>query len=252
MSPTARFRGWVNEVGPAVGQTTSEVLMNAMEALVRRYSTQSVNGQRLRLYTTRMAHPENARVGLLGFNQATGFPADKVSPDQYVAAMLDGRRGRALYEELRGERGPSRTRQNIDRLSERLGGDVLEFNVVCYATSMGGDLTDTKNPGGKASGRQACLDVLTAARLPVLIVHGSRAAKELGHMLSASLPPPASKLIDGVSCRHVQTQLRGQPYAPLVFVIPSLAPPAWNRWQNWAEPHIAEVAAAVANSSTPA
>ena len=218
--------------------------MNAMEALVRRYSTQSVNGQRLHLYTTRMTHPESARVGLLGFNQVTGFHADKVSPDQYVAAMLDGQRGRALYERVRGNRGPSRTRQNIDRVSERLGGDVLEFNVVCYATSMSSDLTQAKNPGGKAAGWQACLDVLIAACLPVLIVHGSRAAKELGRMLSVSLPSAASKRTDGVSYRHVQTQLGGLPYTPLVFVIPSLAPPAWNRWQKWAEPHVAEVAAA--------
>ena len=224
--------------------------MNALETLVRRYSTQSVNGQRLRLYTTCMAHPEDARIGLLGFNQATGFPSDSVSPDQYVAAMLDGRLGRALYKRLRGDRGPSRTRQNIDRVSEQLGGDVLEFNVVCYATPMGSDLTQTRNPGGRDAGQRAGLDVLAAARLPVLIVHGSGAAKELGHMLSVSLPSAASKLTDGVSCRHIQTQLEGLPYAPLVFVIPSLAPPAWNRWQKWAEPHVAELVAAVRNSLT--
>ena len=91
---------------------------------------------------------------------------------------------------------------------------------------MSSDLAPTKNPGGKAAGWQACLDVLIAACLPVLIVHGSRATKELGRMLSVSLPPAASKLTGGVSFRHVQTHLRGLPYTPLVFVIPSLAPPA--------------------------
>ncbi len=111
-----------------------------------------------------MAHPENARIGLL---------------NQYAAAMLNGRLGRALYKRLRSDRGPSRTRQNIDRVSEQLGGYVLEFNVVCYATSMGSDLTQTKNPGGKDAGQQVGLDVLAAARLPVLIVHGSKAVRKL-------------------------------------------------------------------------
>ena len=103
---------------PQIGFGTSCVdHMNAMEALARRYSTQSVNGQRLRLYTTCMAHPENARVGLLGFNQATSFPADTVSPDQYVAAMLDGQLNRALYERTRQSWSKSDTTEH--RPSER-------------------------------------------------------------------------------------------------------------------------------------
>lgn len=53
-------------------------------------------------------------------------------------------------------------------------------------------------------------------------------------------PAAASKQSDDVSCAYVQTQMRGEPYATIVFVIPSLAPPKWNGWQKWAQPHLAE------------
>jgi hypothetical protein len=211
--------------------------MTAMEALVRRYSTCVVDGQRLRLHMTRMEHPEHARIGLLGFNQATPFLADRVSPDDYVAAMLHGPTGRALNKKLRDERGPSPTRQIIDSVSDKLGGNVLELNAICYSTPTRRDLTEKNHPGGRAAGRKASLAVLSAVPLPVLIVHGSGAARELGRTLRASLPDPASKPADGVSCCQIQTELLGRTYEPFVVVIRSLSPRAWHHWKDWAPQH---------------
>ena len=197
-----------------------------------------------------MAHPEKARIFVVGYNQATGFPAALVgSHDDYIDALFNrnDRSCQKLYERLRGDDGPSPTRKHIDKLREDLAreglDDVVETNVICYSTPMSSDLAQMQNKGGKAVGRQIFEEILAIIRPKILIAHGARTAKELGRVLSARLPAAAATKADHVSCARIHTYLRGESYTPIVLVIPSLAPPAWNVWQKWAEAHLAEACA---------
>jgi len=210
--------------------------MNTLEASIRQH-TQAVNGQFPRPWMTDTPHPEQARVFIVGYNQATGFPTERIgSHDEYVDALFNrnGQSCRKLYERLRGDRGPSLTRTNIDTLRECLAGegivDVVETNVICYGTAMGRNLAHLQNPGGRSRGRELFREILTIIRPRVLIAHGAGTTKELGRVLSEKLPAV------GVS------------YVPSVFVIPSLAPPKWNVWQKWALPHFAELSVQVRKS----
>ena len=124
--------------------------MSPLEASIRRL-TQPVNGQFPRPWMTTMAHPEKARIFVVGYNQATGFPAARIgSHDDFIDALFNRNEGscRKLYEQLRGEDGPSPTRKNIDRLQENLAreglDDVVETNVICYSTPMSNDLTQSE------------------------------------------------------------------------------------------------------------
>jgi hypothetical protein len=73
----------------------------------------------------------------------------------------------------------------------------------------------------------------------VLIAHGAGTRDTLGKLLGASLPaPPAGN---------------SKPRAAIaedmkIFIIPSLAPPKWNHWHDWAEQYLAKVAKAVASA----
>lgn len=216
--------------------------VNTLEASIRRL-TQPVSGQFPRPWMTDMTRPEKALVFVVGYNQATGFSVDKVyggDHNAYIDSLFNrnGKSCRALYEQIRGGKGPSPTRKNIDCLRNRLAKrgicDVLETNVICYAAPMGKDLAQD----GKAAGRPIFLEILRIIRPIILIAHGVKTRKKLGRVLSTKLPAAASNQADGVSCARVHTQPRGESYAPMVFVIPSLAPPEWNKWKNWAPPHL--------------
>jgi len=201
---------------------------------------------------TSMAHPEKARIFIVGNNPATDFPAAMVgSHDDYIDALFNrnDRSCRELYDQLRGDKGPSPTRKNIDMVRKNLAReslfDVIETNVICYSTPRSSDLTLVKNQGGKAVGRHIFEEVLAIVRPKVLIAHGAGTIKELGRVFSTQLPVAAQEQADDVSCVRIRTILRGVSYAPIVFVVPSLAPPKWNVWQKWAEPHLAEMCAQV-------
>lgn len=220
--------------------------MNTLETSIR-CLTRCVNGQFPRPWMTDVEHPEKVRIFIVGYNQATSCPAKLIAHDAYIDALFNrnGRLCRELYRLLRGDAGPSRTHKNIDILKDGLAtrglNDVMVTNAICYSTPMNGDLTTGKHPGGKALGRQIFAELLELIRPAVLIAHGARTTKELGRVLSTKLPAAASKQADGVSCVRVHTKLRGEsPYAPMVIVVPSLAPPKWNSWQAWAQPHLTE------------
>jgi hypothetical protein len=90
--------------------------MNTLEASIRRL-TQPVNGQFPRPWMTDMAHPEKARVFIVGRNQAKVFPAAALvgGHEAYIDALFNrsGKSCRKLYEEMSGREGPSPTRENI-------------------------------------------------------------------------------------------------------------------------------------------
>jgi hypothetical protein len=126
--------------------------------------------------------------------------------------------------------------------------NVLETNVVCYSTPMGGDMASAEHHGGKAAGRAIFETVLTLIRPPILIVHGVRASRELGHVLGQTLPRAAADQEAGVSSICAHARWPSDPYAPKVFVIPSLAPPAWNGWSRWAPSHLVTLCAQVSDA----
>ena len=75
----------------------------------------------------------------------------------------------------------------------------------------------------------------------ILIAHGAGTRKELGKVLGVALPEcptgPEQWAIKLVTYEGNRLQ---------VFVIPSLAPPAYNRWQSWAPAYLDAVAGEVA------
>ena len=75
----------------------------------------------------------------------------------------------------------------------------------------------------------------------ILIAHGAGTRKELGKVLGVALPEcpkgPKQMALESVTCGEHRLQ---------VFVIPSLAPPAYNRWQSWAPAYLDAVAGEVA------
>jgi|NGEPerStandDraft_6_1074524.scaffolds.fasta_scaffold127555_1 hypothetical protein len=123
--------------------------------------------------------------------------------------------------------------------------DVLETNVICYSTPMSSDLAHKTHQGGKAAGRAIFFALLEIIRPAALIAQGARTNKELARVLCTDLPSPPLHQADGVTRARIHAQLRGEAYAPMIIAIPSLAPPKWNAWQKWAQPHLAEVCSEV-------
>lgn len=125
---------------------------------------------------------------------------------------------------------PSRARQNIDALVDRLNRsdihNILETNVICYFTTMSKNLRDEAHAGGAIQGEEIFRYLLNEISPSVLIFHGVGAVKRIGVILNIpQLNVPGNV---GDHCA-VQTERH------LVIPIPSLAPPAYHRrkWSSW-------------------
>ena len=199
--------------------------------------------------------PGSSRVFLIGFNQATPLPASIVEHDDYLDALFN-RNGRSiakLYEEVRGK-GSSDTRQNIDHVTALLRDkgitDVLETNVVCYATPKSSKgLQKREHSGGELRGKRIFAALLDEIRPPVLLAHGARTRKELAKALQCALrelPELPRGPDDEIPSRLIETNIGVRGYRAHVFLIPSLAPPAWDtwpqghqhKWHQWAWPYV--------------
>lgn len=210
--------------------------------------TQPLNGQYPRPWMTELRDPLQAKVFIVGKNQATAFTLEKVGTHKRHMDSLFNRNGescRGLYDEVtKGE--PSRTRLNIDDLTRRLGSrgvyEILETNVICYSTPMSSHLAKQIHTGGRQRGDEIFRTLLSCIRPPILVAHGADTAKKLGRSLGAELPSPPQRPDDLVRIR-----LNDEGYKPLVIVIPSLARPAFNAWCNWAPAHLDNVAIEVAS-----
>jgi hypothetical protein len=170
-------------------------------------------------------------------NQRHGFRVEDVGPhDRYLDILFN--RGsetcRQLYDRLVDR--PSPTRLNTDDLVMRLAKegvrDVLETNVICYSTPMSAHLRQTIHAGGAAKGRELFRFLIETIEPRVLISHGSGTAKELGSALNYEMPEPPLQ-----PAEPVEVHVAGL----VVILIPSLAPPAYNRWCRWAPDHLDEV-----------
>lgn len=213
-----------------------------LEATIRQL-TKPINGQYPRPWMTSLTDPAEANVFTVGKNQRNGFDAAEVgSHDHYVDTLFN--RGsetcRALYDRIAGT--PSPTRKNTDafvrQLVERGVSKVIETNVICYSTPMSADLRAAHHIGGSERGTEIFKVLLRQIRPRVLIAHGSDTVRNLGRVLGSELPAPSDKPSDPQSIRIGEIA---------VFVIPSLAPPAFNKWSRWSSDHLAAVSDQVAN-----
>jgi hypothetical protein len=205
--------------------------------------TQPINGQYPRPWMTAAINPASAQVFTVGRNQRNPFPVGSIgSHERYVDTLFN--RGpetcRQLYDRLIGK--PSPTRKNTDDLVWKLAQhgvrDILETNVICYSTPMSADLWQRDHYGGAARGRDLFQGLLHIVRPKVLIAHGRGTTKELERVLGHPLPVPPEEPSEPLQSRVGEL---------VVFVIPSLAPPGWNKWSSWAQGHLDLVCRLVAD-----
>lgn len=211
---------------------------------VMKQLTLPLNDQYPRPWMTKLADPTQAKVFIVGKNQAKGYPVEKVgSHSRHMDALFNrnGESCRGLYDEVTGGE-PSRTRSNIDSLTsrlERLGvSEVQETNVICYSTPVSSDLSLPFHTGGRVRGREIFRTLLHFVRPKVLIVHGAGASRELSKLLKNHLPDPPTS----------PEEFPSQPTEfGTVFVIRSLAPPEFNNWSAWAQTYLDLLAQRVAH-----
>lgn len=213
-------------------------MRSAFEATISQL-TQPVAGQYPRPWMSSLQDPLEARVFIVGMNQAKGYPVDSVgSHARHMDALFNrnGQSCRGLYDEITGGK-PSPTRTNIDDLRMRLASegirDVLETNVICYSTARSRDLTRPEHVAGAVKGDQIFRALLSHVRPAVLIAHGAGTSTQLGRCLGVRLPDPPEQAED---LRLLEVEYGDR--SMTVFVVPSLAPPQWNSWKNWAGPHL--------------
>jgi hypothetical protein len=210
--------------------------------------TAPIGNQYPRPWTTLAAEPERARVFIVGANQATAFERNLCTHDEFVDSLFDRGLAARLYARARGggTSPPSLARRNIQMLAELLdshGVPALETNVVCYATPMSSDLRRPEHRAGAERGAEVFRALLERVRPDALLVHGEGVRKQLSRSLGTTLPEPARAAADEPAKKRVAGD-----WDLDVYVIQSLAPPAWNRWSGWAPEHLARLAGEVART----
>jgi hypothetical protein len=96
--------------------------------------------------------------------------------------------------------------------------------------------------GGRERGRQIFRFLLGVIEPPILIAHGASTREELEDVLGADLAPPPDDATGAIR----KTRVKGLSYNPTVYCIPSLAPPAFNKWSRWSADYLNKLAADVA------
>jgi hypothetical protein len=212
-----------------------------LEAAIRPL-TQPLNGKYPRPWMTSLRNPSEANVFTVGKNQRHGYdPAEVGSHDHFVDTLFN--RGsetcRALYDRIAVS--PSPTRTNTDHLvrllCDRGVSKVIETNVICYSTPMSSDLRAAHHIGGTERGTEIFKLLLRLIQPTVMIAHGTDTVRKLSKVLGRDLPAPPDKPGDP---RPIQID------GTVIFVIPSLAPPAFNKWSSWSSGHLAAVSDQVA------
>ena len=212
-------------------------MMDTFEEKIREL-TQPFNGQLPRPWMTRMKNPLEADVFIVGMNQRNPYSAVDVSHEKHLDALFNrnGETCRGLYDEMTKGR-PSPTQRNIDGFTDRLNQrnihNILETDVVCYSTPMSPDLRKPEHAGGARKGEEIFRYLLAEIAPIVLVVHGARSVKSISRILKMDrlgVPRSADEICD------VQTEQH------LVVPIPSLAPPAFNRWSSWSDVYLDGVA----------
>lgn len=209
------------------------------EAEITRLTT-PINGQFPRPWMTDLVDPQDALLFIVGRNQATPYPKNKLTHQRHVNALFNraGESCDKLYKEM-SQGTPTRGNSHLlRRFLEEEGVDaILETNVVCYSTPKSSHLRDPKHKGGRERGERIFEYLLKAVPPRVLIVHGKETRRDLMRLLKKDLPltPAESGAPQPANINGIK-----------VFVIPSLAPPQWNKWCRWAEEYLREIAKAAA------
>lgn len=207
-----------------------------LETRIRALTTE-INGQFPRPWMTTATDPSACDIVIVGRNQRNAYPADQVgSHDHFINTLFNrGDEGcRELYDRITP--APSPTRVNIDKLTQTLRrhteAEILETNVICYSTPMSADLFKEEHVGGRKTGREIFLTIWEIVRPKILIAHGAGTIKDLRRLFSVDLPDAPVSRSSAITCK----------LGPAVFVsMPSLAPPGYNKWCNWAEEYFEEV-----------
>ena len=211
--------------------------MDKFEEKIREL-TKPINGQLPRPWMTKMRNPLEADVFIVGRNQRNPYSEIEILHQRHLDALFNrnGESCRGLYDEVTKGK-PSRTRRNIDDLAARLNQrnihNILETDVVCYSTPMGADLRKQTNAGGAIKGEEIFRYLLAEIAPAVLIVHGAGSVKHISRMLEMDrlkVPRSTDEIFDVQTERH------------LVIPVPSLAPPAFNKWSSWSDGYLDEVA----------
>ncbi|RJG02001.1 hypothetical protein D3878_10770 [Noviherbaspirillum sedimenti] len=195
-----------------------------------------------------MRDPQNAKVFIIGKNQATPFTIEKVGSHERHIDALFNRNGETcdeLYHAVRDGKS-SRSRPVIETLTTRLAQqgihEVLETNVICYSTPMSRDLAQEVHAGGTKRGEEIFHTLLKVIQPPILIAHG----QSVRTALEQSLGQPLPRLPENPTSDVVSTELHFGNYRPVVMVIPSLAMPQANKWASWRPAHLDSLAEKVA------
>ena len=194
--------------------------------------TQPLNGQYPRPWMTKLQNPLDANIFVVGKNQRNGYDCKTLGSHQRHMDALFNRNGescRAIYGEMTVGK-PSPTRKNTDRfvgMLESNGVDnVLETNVICYSTPMSADLQKSRHARGSRKGEEIFRFLLNAIQPKVLVVHGAGSNKKLASILNCDLDTEPQS----------ETHIRlNKTAGMLIASIPSLAPPAYNKWSKWAD-----------------
>lgn len=195
--------------------------------------TKPINDQYPRPWLTDMTNPLEAKVFIVGKNQAKEFSVDQVGSQEGFMNALFNRNGqtcRGLYDRITGGI-PSQTRQNIDKLSKRLKEKgirgILETDVICYSTPMSCDLDNPIHDGGRQRGEEIFQNLVSSIKPSVLIIHGAGTKTTFEKIYEIKLPD-CPKSVEQIRMSEVALL----DYKPKVIVIPSLAPPAYNLWKK--------------------
>jgi hypothetical protein len=210
--------------------------------------TKPLNGQYPRPWMTDLCDPLQAKVFIVGRNQAKTYSVESISDHSRHLNALFNRNGetcRGLYNELsKGTSSP--TRQHIDLLANelRVAGvyDILETNVVCYSSPMSVDLSRRLHAGGQQRGDEIFRYLLKTIRPSMLIVHGESSRRALEKALGGTLPSIGSDPAD-VTKAHIDYSGNDV----IVYPISSLAPPAFNAWKKWSAEYLHRLAVDIAD-----
>ena len=202
---------------------------NELESIIGEL-TEPLNGQYPRPWMTTSTDPTQVEVFIVGKNQAKAYPIDAVSSHaQYLNALFNRNEQscHGLYDKVTNGK-PSVTRRNTNLFVSTLARfgitQVLETNVICYSTSMSRHLSLPFHRGGTENGELIFRTLLNSIRPKILVVHGASATKQLAKTLSLKLPKPKKNTGELISIRTD---------AQLIVVMPSLAPPEFNKWSQY-------------------
>ncbi len=224
--------------------------MDSFERRVRDL-TSEINGQYPRPWMTRLKAPQSAKVFVVGYNFAVPYMANTVNYERFIDSLFNrnGESCQAFYEEMTSK---TRTRSHIEMFSKKLANagcdSVIETNVICYGTRKKKCLRLSKHRDGKELGIKIFRNLVKEIRPKAIVVYGVGVCKEFRRALKLSSPlpyPPDKK------DRFVKHKLADGTH---VFVIPSLALPAFRTWPsghsfcNWADEYLDKVASRVARA----